>query len=298
MTVTPIRPGLPIRSTTTMKPMKLKTATMTDVPAYIQDNAWVAEQKVDGTRCVITVHPDGVVEFTSGNGGALKHSTSVKHFPALRRALRPLPNGAVYAIDGELLWTGEFYAFDLVRLDVPGVNAADPLHCSLAARRQTLESLLDHAIIDADGPVRLLPQARTADEKATLFRKVYDAGGEGVVLKHADGGYVPGTRSAEQLKVKFRKTVDCIVTARNVRVRSNAELAVYDDGQLRSIGSCSMIGKPDAQPGDVVEVAYLYATDAFVLYQPSLARIRDDKPADECTIDQLVPVCKDVLALT
>lgn len=45
----------------------------------------------------------------------------------------------------------------------------------------------------------------------------------------------------------------------------------------------------------MVEVAYLYATEALVLYQPSLFRQRADKPAKQCTIDQLVPVNKRVI---
>ena len=37
-----------------------------------------------------------------------------------------------------------------------------------------------------------------------------------------------------------------------------------------------------------MEVRYLYATEAMVLYGPAnLLRIRDDKAASECTMDQL-----------
>lgn len=143
--------------------------------------------------------------------------------------------------------------------------------------------------------MRLLPVARTVDEKQRLLAHVRDEGGEGIVLKDRAAPYEPGVRSKRNLKVKFRKTVDCIVTARNEGRQSNAHLAVYEDGALRPIGKCSMIGKPDAQVGDVVEVAYLYATESLTLYQPSLARLRPDKDAVDCTLDQLRPVSKAVI---
>lgn len=132
--------------------------------------------------------------------------------------------------------------------------------------------------------------------KRALMQRVERMGGEGIVLKLKTGKYRPGARSRDQLKVKFRKTCDCVVTARNQGRQANAVLAVYDAaGVLRQVGKCSMIGKPDAQPGDVVEVAYLYATDAQQLYQPSLVRLRPDKAPRDCLLDQLVPVNKRVL---
>ena len=79
-------------------------------------------------------------------------------------------------------------------------------------------------------------------------------GGEGIVLKLRSGLYRSGQRSRSQLKIKFRKTVDCVVTDRNRGKNSNALLGLYDGPLLRHVGRCSMIGKPDALTGDVVEV--------------------------------------------
>src|SRR4029077_8246135 len=43
---------------------------------------------------------------------------------------------------------------------------------------------------------------------------------------------------------------------------------------------------------------YLYASNDRKLYQPSLLRVRDDKPAAQCTIDQLVFTNRHVVEFT
>lgn len=95
------------------------------------------------------------------------------------------------------------------------------------------------------------------------------------------------------------KTADVVVLERN-RGAENAILGAYDrEGNLVEVGACSMIGKPDARPGDVAEVRYLYATPPTMrLYgPPNFVRVRDDKRAAECSIDQLVPVSRRAVTL-
>lgn len=102
-------------------------------------------------------------------------------------------------------------------------------------------------------------------------------------------------RTKDWLKVKFYREVDCVVTARNTGA-CNAYLAVYDDrGHLTQIGSASMIGKPDAKVGDVVEVKYLSWRAGGALVQPSVLRIRPDKQAEDCSVSQLVPAYRSPL---
>ena len=260
------------------KPMRLETVDTADAVALFESDDWGVEQKVDGTRVVIQVDGDDV-RFYASNGEPLKHATSMLHVKRLKAAL---PAGE-YSLDGELLWTGDYWAFDM-----PGHNG------TFAQRRAALEEFF--ATTDVSDPVRLLPQARTLEEKVGLFKQVYAQGGEGVVLKHLGKSYELDRRVNHQLKLKFTKTVDCVISARNVRGKENAELELYDtDGQPVAIGGCSMIGKPAAQIGDVVEVKYLYSTEDGRIYQPTLLRIRTDKRKHECTTDQLTPVNKEVL---
>lgn len=261
------------------KPMRMDSVDPADAQVLFESDDWVVEQKVDGTRCIITVTPN-TVTFTASNGETLRHSASLIHVANLKRSL-PVGN---YVLDGELLWTGVFWAFDL--LDQPSET--------LQARRIALEALAEE--LEFGSRIRLLPQARGLEDKLTLFKRVYAQGGEGVILKHIGKKYEYGKRVVHQLKLKFTKTVDCIVTARNVNGKNNARLAVYEDGVLRDIGGCSMIGKPDAQVGDVVEVKYLYATEDLDIYQPTLLKIRTDKAASDCLLDQLTPVSKEVLS--
>lgn len=266
------------------KPMRMDSVDPADAQVLFESDDWVVEQKVDGTRCIITVTPN-TVTFTASNGETLRHSASLIHVANLKRSL-PVGN---YVLDGELLWTGDFWAFDIVSL-----SDADLSAMTSGQRRGLLEKTFDN--FDFGPNVHLLPQARGLEEKLTLFKRVYEANGEGVILKHIGKKYEYGKRVVHQLKLKFTKTVDCIVTARNVNGKNNARLAVYEDGVLRDIGGCSMIGKPDAQVGDVVEVKYLYATEDLDIYQPTLLKIRTDKAASDCLLDQLTPVSKEVLS--
>lgn len=279
-----------------VKPMRLETVAPMDAQPLFESDEWVCEQKVDGTRCVVTVHSDGRREFTASNGQPLKHATSLLWTEKLGKAL-PSDLHGTYALDGELLWTGEFWVFDVVRFPDETVQTAP-----LQARRAILEMLFD--VLKLEAPVFLLPQAVGLEAKLNLLRTVEAAGGEGVVLKRLDAPYVPGTRAITQLKLKFTKTVDCVVTARNTNGKTNAELAVHATGspsgcrhKLVNVGSCSMLGKPDAQVGDVVEVKYLYATEDLHVYQPTLLRVRGDKEPQECTIDQLTPVNKEIIRI-
>lgn len=277
--------ALPTGLAPTLKPMRMESVEPKDAQVLFESDDWAVEQKVDGTRCVITVTPERVT-FTASNGEPLKHSASLIQLPAVKASL---PSGT-YTIDGELLWTGEFWAFDLLA-DGDG-SWADK---SARVRRTMLENLFETHTF---GPnVKLLPQTRGLADKLALFKQVHEAGGEGIILKHLDKSYEYNARVLHQLKLKFTKTVDCVITARNVNGKTNARLAVYEDGKLREIGGCSMNGKPNAQVGDVVEVKYLYATEDLDIYQPSLLRIREDKAAEDCLLDQLRPVNKKVLSL-
>lgn len=166
---------------------------------------------------------------------------------------------------------------------------------SQAQRRTALELVID--LLDASQEsVVAAPEARTTAGKLRMLAEVRAQQGEGVMLKRRDAGYDFDTRVDHSVKVKFRKTCECVVTERNADGSLNARLGMYDiDGKLVSVGGCSMIGKPDARPGDVVEVEYLYATEALTLYQPSLWHIRTDKVPSDCTLDQLAPVDRSLI---
>lgn len=63
---------------------------------------------------------------------------------------------------------------------------------------------------------------------------------------------------------------------------------MYDTrGRLQRISGCSLRNKFNPQPGQVVEVRFLYATKERNIVQITLMSIRTDKRAAECKLSQL-----------
>jgi len=280
-----------------VKPQSYEWLDTADVGPFLDDPSWVMEQKLDGVRCLVRWTNKGGPQFLARSGGILAHAASALHFEALTKALAPLASLTdrdVALLDCELIPdTGTLWVFDLPWLG-PVDGARISPETPFSERREWLEALFGTACFPE--AVRLVPQARTPAEKAVLLRVVEAEGIEGVVVKDVAAAYCSGRRTKRVLKVKFYREADCIVTARNTGGAENATLAVHgDDGELIEVGGCSMIGKPPAQVGAVVEVKYLYVGKGGRLYQPSMLRIRDDKTAEECGTGQLVSVNREVL---
>jgi ATP-dependent DNA ligase len=260
---------------------------------------WVAEQKLDGQRLQVRITAEHGVHFIASNGKASASTAISKWLPGLKETFLPLSLGTPMVFDGEIMpETGDYYVFDLPLVG-GRIVPTDPF----AVRREVLEGFFA-AWPEANRPkVHLIRQVRSELDKARLLKEVDANGGEGLMFKRLDSPYTPGGTVTHSLKVKFYKTVDAIVTARNVRSTASAELAVWEDGKLLPVGACSMLGKPDAQVGDVAEVRYLYASpkmlkdgrSTLILYQPNFERIRTDKAAHECRLAQLTPVNKGIL---
>lgn len=310
-----------------LEPMKMEFVEVDDAGPFVSDDGWVAEQKFDGTRVMARIG-SGRIDFVGVGGIHITQSAAVQWFSHLREELsffhQPDGYGDEWVFDGELLVAnGTYVVYDFPLghrgLMHPGRPFED--------RRESLEALMASWPRDL---MVLAPQARGVQEKMALLRRVCAAGEEGVVFKRLAAPYEPGVRVTHQLKAKLVRTADCVVLARDVGGK-NAKLGMYepmidctacggrghvtgedpgdpeyftdipcptclgDGSSLRRIGGCSMIGKPDARPGDVVEVQYLYWTGE-ALYQPRMTRIREDKERGDCHVQQLSPaVTKAVL---
>ena len=265
--------------------------TFGDVGPFLADDAWVAEQKFDGSRCLIIITPDAV-EFHGRKGKPLAHSASKVHFDALRAAVAPIQaaEGLVeLVIDGELVhYHGQYHAFDLPTARFTTGEVVTP-DSTLDERRRALEHI---GSLITEPKIEVVYQARTTAEKQALAEAILDNNCEGLVVKERTSTYAQGKRTSSGLKAKTYKSCDVVCIARNEKSDASAAFAMYDGDELRRVGSCSMIGKPDWQPGEVGEVKYLYAGSALILYQPTLLRVRDDKDPRDCTIDQLVPTSR------
>lgn len=252
-------------------------------------NSYWLEQKVDGQRVLADVR-DGVTRFYRRDGKLRTNATAAR----IERALATLPDGH-YILDGEIVLDGEyrFYVFDMPLVENAQGQVLVDCTDQYKARRAALELVFEHWA--PDDAVRLMRCERKPGGKRELAEAVRSMGGEGVVLKDPAQTYQPGKRG--WVKIKFTKTVDCVVTGLRWQGKDNATLGIYDDDRLVEVGRCSTIGKPALEVGDVVEMRYLYAVnrDEPRLYQPRLLRVRDDKRPELCTLDQLQFTKKEVL---
>lgn len=239
---------------------------LTRVQKFINDSDYVMEQKLDGHR-VMLVSDDTPLFLTRGG---------MPYTKAVPKGLdaHGLPKG--FVIDGELI-NGVLWAFDVLHVD------GQLQRLPLSERRKVLNAIPESDVM------RRIPQAVSKAEKEALYALAAERNYEGVVIKRADSPYECGIRSPRWLKAKFVTTADVIVLAVGDDGKESCSLGLVDGTDVIEIGRCSLIGKPYVTPGDVIEVAYLYANNpkAPRLYQPRLYRVRDDKTPPECTIDQL-----------
>lgn len=243
------------------------------VDPYLTDE-WVMQPKMDGERLVLVSDGAGGVRCFNRDGRATVGP------PAVVAELAALP--VAVTLDGERL-RGTVVVFDLMELRGQGAGVA------LEHRLQALEQFMA-----AWSPTNLAvaPTARTIDEKLAMMRAVTDGNGEGWVLKRLASTYQAGARSPDWRKLKRWRDVDCVVAWVGGGAgdeKDNMGLSMYRDGELVNVGECTRRAGDGQriQPDDVVKVQVLYASDGNRLVQPSRARIRHDKPAEQCTIDQL-----------
>lgn len=245
------------------------------------NNDWYVEPKVDGERRLITVEGEYLRSYNRNGerANALLPSNIADWFD---------PFSGDWAFDGELLGDGRFVVFDLVH-----ANEMITEQTPYFQRRAALEAVHAKAFGDSNS-ILLSPIGRTSEEKVALCRKIAEAHGEGMMFKHIDGAYSVGKRSRKMLKFKYVKTVDCIVGEkyRDGKLSCSVSLLDRETHELVDVGSVAMTQKRlDAiERGDVMEVRYLYVNDidtAPRLYQTAFMRMRTDKEATSCWLDQL-----------
>ena len=261
----------------TLKPMLADKARVEAAPAFIRNDEWWMEQKLDGKRILMDARRP-IAAPLSRDGTLTACPTNIV-------AAFSHVNGI---FDGELVGTGSDKVLWL--FDVLQSGETDLRSQTFAGRRLALEALFN--TVEFDSRVRIVPIARTATEKRELFETATRQCAEGVMLKMADAAYAEGLRSPAWKKVKFVDTVDVIVhiVGREGK-RSLAVCLINGDGKPIDVGSVTVTERvlSQARQGDVIEVRYLYCNgpDDPRLYQPAFVRFRSDKQWHECTTDQL-----------
>ena len=224
--------------------------------------------------------PSSAPRLDSRNGKPL-----LRYFPELRAALDRLPAGTV--ADGEVVVvTDGKLDFDALQNRIhPAQSRVDrlaretPAHLALfdllavagldlrgrplRERRLLLEELAGLLGAqsgaaagaaggggDADSPWLLSPQTLDVDVARRWFDEFEPAGFDGIVAKGLERPYGEGRR--EMIKLKHRRTVDCVVGGYRVhkdgtRVGSIL-LGLYDArGELHFIGHCSSFSEHEAR---------------------------------------------------
>lgn len=180
-------------------------------PAPFDSPRHLFEPKWDGYRCLAFVGA-GETRLQSRN---LRDITG--QFAGLAR-LHTRLQGRSAVVDGEItawqegrpsfsaLQSGRgrlvFVAFDLLELE-----GRELLTCPLEVRRHALER-----VVPTDGGDPPLVLSPVVPERGReLFARAAELGLEGVVAKERGSPYLPGQRSRHWLKVKVRRTADCVI---------------------------------------------------------------------------------------
>ena len=301
------------------QPMLAATA-----PAPFSDDNWFFEIKWDGVRAIATV--DTTVSIRSRNNKEL-----AGHFPELSELITLAP-GTV--LDGEIVVMSggkpdmqallprlqvrspgtrvppvTYIVFDILRL-----GSEDLTSLPLTERRRILRS----AVREGAHVVISVPIEGKGED---YYRAAIEQGLEGVMAKRKDSPYEPGTRSGAWLKIRARKTCDCVIAGftpgRGGRSPAFGALllGMYDENTLVPVGKVGtgfsdrllaelmatfaplITAVPQLkgingtvtwlEPVLVCEAGYMEVTREHKLRIPRFLRIRTDKPAVACTIDQL-----------
>jgi ATP-dependent DNA ligase len=282
------------------------------------DAGWAYEPKWDGFRAIAFVDGDETY-LQSRNGKPLSRYFPEVTFPPGRYVL----DGEIVAASFDTLGQrihpaasrierlavetpARFVAFDVLALDDEVL-----LERTFEERRAILETF--------DG-LELTPIVRTAADAERWLREE-----EGVIAKELDCPYCPGERRG-MVKVKRVRTIDAVVMGwRPGKLEDTVGaiiLGLYDEnGQLHEVGHSSGFnakrkrelvaelapyetgergsGDPSRwthgrdlewvalRPELVVEVTFDHVSDGRIRHGTKVVRWRDDKPPQDCRLDQL-----------
>jgi ATP-dependent DNA ligase len=206
-----------------------------------------------------------------------------------------------------------FIAFDLLAYE-----ESSWLDQPFAQRRAGLERLFE-AEMFVGSPVELMVSVDSAQAAEPWL-----ADAEGVIAKQLSAPYLPGERKG-MVKVKRTRTIDAVLAGwrpgKEEHTVGALILALYDGDELRVVGHCSGLtakvkrelvdffapyetgerGSSDPsrwsaqrdlewvalRPELVVEIDFDHVSTGRIRHGAKLKRWREDKPARECTVDQL-----------
>jgi bifunctional non-homologous end joining protein LigD len=285
--------------------------TVRDTAEGLLAKGHVAEEKIDGVRCIVEADGHSKVKLFSRSGQSLNGA-----FPEVVAAFGK-PDTA-FILDGELqLWGqrfGELQFKDLlsrVNTARPGAKAKNQpallrafdlldldgtalIRQPLYERRNRLDRLSASMQVDA---FTVLPQGG-----AELIAAIGDNDrAEGIILKREDSIYLPGIRAKSWVKFKRKHTITCIAfnyapSANPRRPLGAITLVLLDGSTPTTVGTVGsgmserdmvlLRDSIDRRDFLIVEVSVLGKTDGG-LREPSFLGIRQDMDILAAGIDQL-----------
>ncbi len=299
-----------------IRAMKCKQGEIGD----LKKPGWIYEPKLDGIRALCFVNKQ--MKFISRNENDL-----TKQYPEF--TFRNAINAKECVLDGEIVgynkqghilsfseWkTNEAY-FAYVVFDIVQLNGKSLARKQLIDRKKILDAVirqqknLEKIVFTHDGPF--------------LYKLMKKNHMEGVIAKDPESFYYSDVRSDKWLKIKFTKTVDCIIVGftQEKRPISSLALGLYNKSkQLHYIGKVGTgfnqknikelytllkpIQKKESpiektlqkipskihwvKPKIVAEIAYEEFTPQKILRHSRFVQVRYDKKPKECTFKEQGP---------
>ncbi len=236
--------------------------------------------------------------------------TEGEDFDALQQRIHPAQS-RIELLAKEIPAT--FVAFDLLAEDDRSL-----LDSPFAERRAALERLLAGSQFE-DARIELMPASPDPKRAERWLKEA-----EGAIAKSRSAPYAPGKRTG-MFKVKRVRTIDAVVAGWRPGKEPDTVgaliLALYDGAELRVVGHCSGLSAAEKRrlvdflapyetgergsadpsrwtsgrdlewvalrPELVVEIDFDHVSAGRIRHGAKLRRWREDKPALECTYDQL-----------
>ena len=296
-------------------------------------DGWQYEPKWDGFRGLLE-NTGGELRLWSRNARPL-----LRYFPELEPLGKLLPSGS--ALDGEIvIERGGVLDFDAMQTRLhPAESRVRKLSAEIPASFIAFDVLvwkgeeiwrkpLSKRRADLERKAKrftLSPATTDRDEALGWLERFEAIGLDGVVAKHLDAAYLPGSRDGV-VKVKPEKTADCVVVG--IRWKSKPDriatllLGLYtDDGEIDYVGTAAVaparhdeiasrvlpllekapergfsepsrwggaeLEQSPVRPELVVEVRYDKVQSNRFRHGTKLIRLRDDKEPQQCTWREL-----------
>jgi hypothetical protein len=240
-----------------LRPMLLTPDEVDSIQRYVEDDAWAAQEKMNGKRVIIDARGEAPVGY---NRRGIECPIPV----AVAKALK----NAKVALDGELI--GDvFHPFDIMFS-----KDADLRGNGMETRVAQLTAALRAAKVNSPH-IQVVPTVFGTGGKLAFAAEMRERRREGVVFKKVLGRYEAGRhtglRDAVAVKVKFWAEVAATVLSWNGE-RQSIEVGLATDGGVVCVGNVTVPAKYTGQivVGKPVRVRYLYATKRKQLYQPCL----------------------------